>query len=613
MALLWSLRAFGLAVFASAGRSNPGVPDDLAYFQRSVAVRSDLQVDTAAAPGKGLKHTQEPKGAAASKPAGAGVVNSEALKTYGSIIQGLMHLTAKKKVQNGEVVHRAKARPVKQTEAERKQEPLTRAVLHDNLLWLLRQMPLVPAAMRGSMVGYAVQEVMSVRRTTHPQVRVLMDHLFTIDISDIAMETLHSKATAVVQALHSAGYRRAANTLNIALPVARLIKYFGKESLSHMTINTTASLLRDVAEVIPEKTKETHSFILDLADVLEGNAGRHMRAHELLEGMEGKADASRWLPVVADSIFTVRDMANHSVGEYLLTDVGQILRDLSIGHLSLAPVGALVEDIPRLAAANVSATTAVKRIAQLINDFEVLNSTHMSFAFNAMDGGRDKANELLSNSSKDLKDYSDEFNSVVSTGLHNATISFDEFAKVAKVKVEEFGPEVNIGFHNLTIALDEFMKVAKVKVEEYAREAVIQVNKFLSNSTVWFEGFTNNATVAAQALTKNATVAYNEFVDVAKSVVDSAINATSYFACHLRGADEVRQQCGPLLVNDGHEAFGNAPAQSLLSIDATLDTTSMDADEMAGEEVGRQLQGLVAALRGEEVDTSYTVESSEVS
>jgi len=252
--------------------------------------------------------------------------SQEEMKKASSIVKGLINVASQKP---GDKLKAKPTRPPKQTAEERDREPVTRENLRATLGWLMKELQ-VPGVMRAGVAGWLAPEVMDYRRKAPPQQRLLMDNVLAIKLNDVSLANVHTKASDLIQAFNASGLTALAKSMDLGLPMLKIMRFFSKEAQGNATqLDMAKRFSREVAAVpaIAAMPDASQTF-QELAALFEANDGRKTpaTAMQLLKELH-KTDPAPLVPIIADSIFSRLQVLNNTVQPaYLVHDLAHYMR-----------------------------------------------------------------------------------------------------------------------------------------------------------------------------------------------------------------------------------------------------------------------------------------------
>lgn len=453
-------------------------------------------------------------------------------KMIGKLIDNLIRFAIKKspnyelhKAQNQALkatrANRTVVGLVKQTDQEKKQEPISRNLLRDNLMWFVRQIPGLGSQERGQIVGYWTSEAIAVRRTTNPQVRTLFDSVVSIPLQDLSVDSLYSKVLEFIKAWEKAGYHKVADSLTIYVtPFAKLLKYAGVDTWASMTLTSAAAFLRDLASVVPTRTDETtfaHYFIGDLADLLEGNAEKNLTALEVYEHIKDENSTTKAIPI-AELVYTVRDFArSQSDINVVFPGLSRAILESGIRPEMARPIASMVSDIPVMWDNRTDLGFLLDRLFQTVNELDVVKSERVQAALDTIDTVDNETHKYLGMGRKYYEEY---------TGIGKGWV--DDALQSAN----EFWADVT---NRSTAFADKLSEVpgTYAKIMENGLDSNQKLSKELSEMLT--------------VLVDNVKTGFGKVSNVVVRILKLGASAVKWGVCHLKDSREVYPQCEQIL------------------------------------------------------------------
>merc|ERR1719210_390365 len=186
---------------------------------------------------------------------------------------------------------------------------------------------------------------MTARKTMQPWMRKLLDHVLTVDISDMSKDNIADKYTDLLQGIETAGFTKVADTLSYIAPAVKLGLYLKAQTVKNMTMHRLSKTITDVLEIVPVPRKNVKQFLENSARILEANSDNHQSAAQVFDQLNVTQNAL--MLVLADAVYTIRDfLVNWRDLDHVVPDMGHLLHDVRVP--SLDPMADFIVDFPAM-------------------------------------------------------------------------------------------------------------------------------------------------------------------------------------------------------------------------------------------------------------------------
>jgi len=248
--------------------------------------------------------------------------DAKVMGTMGSILQGVVHAAKhkgaakdgaakqdKKQAQEAEreqrLQQKEEARKSRMTAEERQREPAVRDALHNDIILALQHVPMIPAVARGQVVGWALPQLLAVRRRLSTKGRLLMDNMVKIPMDNLTVANLGVKAQMVINAFNESGYESIAKSFNIMMPAFQAVRRFEHELSTDGLDFTDGARLLDELAAVPQLATDSKAvqFLTTLSAMLRAAINRDINAEEVFQQLKGPSVTAQ---VVAEAIFMMR-------------------------------------------------------------------------------------------------------------------------------------------------------------------------------------------------------------------------------------------------------------------------------------------------------------------
>jgi hypothetical protein len=383
-----------------------------------------------------------------------------------------------------------------------------------------------------------------------------------------------------------------AETLQALLPAAKMARNVPLDGWASVTLTWVANLLRDAADFFehslfegggaehPDKFKHN---MLELADMLEANAGKNLTASQVQQQLN-KEDPDHILVPAAEVIFLVRNVLLReeldSKAVEILNGTARILRYLAETSPKFVPIARVLEDIPTL---QMTPHDLLVRGAQLVDELGYYSSerlTNESKMFDRVEADEASGSERLMNNASSV--LNDKVPHAVIELFENATKWLESFK----------------------VTVSQFFDVKLPQAHEKYGQAVV---KSISGN----RDFTEHVVRLIGVVADHSLEGFQLILKNIRETSEKVLELMRWTLCHLRVASEARPECGGILASQpemskiiNKEMFIDFAKRSTSNIKAAaapfvLQKTQRavllqgDESEMLGEEQGSLIRDLL--------------------